>query len=68
MKDFIYCKKNALSKDKCDLIMKLFENDGKNWKKNDMLSKIDGTTKTCTEIFGDFEEDELEYDDQTMII
>jgi len=50
-KDFIFHKKKALSKDKCDLIMKLFENDGENWKENDMLSKIDGTTKTCTEIF-----------------
>ena len=50
-KDCIFHKKKALSKDKCDLIMQLFENDRENWEKNDMFSEVHRTTKKCTEIF-----------------
>ena len=57
-KDFIYCKKNALSKEKCDLIIDLFDKDegvvpGKVTANSDLLKdgKIDNKLKKCTEVF-----------------
>ena len=50
-KDCIYHKKKALSKDKCDLVIQLFENDGMNWKEGTMVSGLDEKKKKCTELF-----------------
>tara|TARA_R100001443_G_C3284825_1_gene161309 strand:- start:37 stop:648 length:612 start_codon:yes stop_codon:yes gene_type:complete len=47
VKDFIYCKKRGLSKDKCNLIIKEFENNKEKW---NLGEPIDPKTRVSTEI------------------
>ena len=53
MKDFIYCKKNALSKEICDNIISIFDENPDKWVEGSMGEGVNPEKKKCTEIYLD---------------
>ena len=53
MKDFIYCKKNVLSKEKCDTIISIFNENSHKWVEGSMVTGVDPEKKKCNELYVD---------------
>ena len=51
MKDFIYCKKNALSKEKCDAIISIFNENSHKWVEGKTMVGLEPEKKKCKELY-----------------
>ena len=51
MKDFIYCKKNVLSKEIFDNIITIFNENPHKWQEGKMIRGVDPKAKKCTEVY-----------------